>query len=313
MLMVIAYHCLCYYGIWSNSPIINYYYIGLGKFINSIDMPIFFILSGFLYSSKLNENHNTTNTIPFIRKKIKRLLIPYIIWGIAINLMFSDQYQFKYIFTGISHLWFLLTLMMIFIITHSTRKWWLNISISSLYGATVILLLMAPLNDLIYINLLTLSRTLQYLPYFFIGIIFSRYYSKSPIHPHKYSIIILVITCISSLLLCTIDTDDYIIRAISKYIVIPLFSIIIISISWILCQQINFKDTAIIHSLDQNSMGIYIIHHILIVAATSNNSLSTLFITHYIGAPIILFISSLSISWIISILINNSKFRFILG
>lgn len=43
MIMVIIYHCLCYYGVWADSSIINPIYVGLCKFMNSIDMPVFLL------------------------------------------------------------------------------------------------------------------------------------------------------------------------------------------------------------------------------------------------------------------------------
>ena len=317
MLMVIFYHCLCYYGIWPDSPITIPSYIGLCKFMNSIDMPVFFILSAYLYTDKLLNTDKYNNSKEFMRKKLKRLLLPYLFWGIVINLLFINRYHFISILYGISHLWFLLTLMMVFLIVHLTRTRWIKMTLPSLYALTFLLYVITPLRELIPGNLLTIKQTLQYLPFFFVGIILAR--SKSsiesfPVKNHKYLIIILLMSLFLSIFLAFYQTDYHLADKICKYIIIPFLSTFIISAFWILCQHIHFKNLTIIKSLDYNSMGIYIIHHILIISAISNNQISILMRSHYIVSPMVLFIVVLSISWGISFLINRYKFSsYILG
>lgn len=317
MIMVIIYHCLCYYGVWADSSIINPIYVGLCKFMNSIDMPVFFIISAFLYTEKLLNTEEYNNSKEFLKRKAKRLLIPYLFWGIVINILFIDRYNFISILSGISHLWFLLTLMMIFFIVHLTRSKWIRIKISSLCILTFSLLLITPFGIFVPFDFLTIKQVLQYLPYFFVGIIFAR--SKSliqyaSVEIHKYLIIILLMALFTSLFLCFYTSNFHLINTVSKYIIIPFLSILIISSSYILCQHINFKDIGIIRSLDYNSMGIYIIHHILIIAAISNARLSTLITTHYVISPVILFIFVLLTSWGIGLLVNRYKISsYILG
>lgn len=55
-------------------------------------------------------------------------------------------------------------------------------------------------------------------------------------------------------------------------------------------------------------MGIYIIHHILIIAAISNTQLSVIIGTHYIVSPILLFLIGTLASWKISSLMKKYKF-----
>lgn len=310
MLMVVFYHCLCYYGIWPDSSITISGYVAVCQFLNSIDMPVFFILSAYLYADKLLNTDIYNNTKGFIWKKVKRLILPYLFWGIVINILFIDRYHFISLLYGISHLWFLLTLMMIFLIAHLTQKKWIKMSLSSLYILTFLLFVISPLRELIPENILTIKQTLQYFPFFFIGIIFAR--SKQSIQSfssknHKYLIIILLVALLSSVFLCFYTTNYHLINTQYKNLFISLLSVIIISSSWILCQRVHFKGITIVRNLDYNSMGIYIIHHILIIAAISNNQLSTLIRAHYIIAPITLFFVALSISWLMSSLISRYK------
>ena len=316
MMIVIIYHCLCYYGVWADSLITNPIYVGLCKFMNSIDMPVFFIISGFLYADKLLNTEKYNNSKDFLNKKVKRLLIPYLFWGIVINILFINRYHFISMLDGISHLWFLLTLLMVFIIVHLMREKWIIMKISSLCILVFILLLITPLRILIPFDFLTIKQILQYLPYFFIGIIFSRSKtSMQTLSTKKYKLLIFLLCSVSlSIFLCFYTSNIHLINTISKYIIIPFLSIIVISSSWILCQCINFKEVGIIRSLDKNSMGIYIIHHILIIAVISNTQLSVIIGTHYIISPILLFFVVLLTSWWISLLINRYKVSsYILG
>ena len=127
-------------------------------------------------------------------------------------------------------------------------------------------------------------------------------------------IIILLMSLFLSIFYAFYQSDYHLIGKFCKYIIIPLLSAFIISSFWVLCQHLHFKNFTIIKSLDYNSMGIYIIHHILIISVISNNQLSILMRSHYIISPMVLFIVVLSISWGISFLINKYKFSsYILG
>lgn len=51
----------------------------LKSFINIIQMPLFFSISGFLFYYSINKQKNFK---PFFTKKVKRLLIPFLVIGI---------------------------------------------------------------------------------------------------------------------------------------------------------------------------------------------------------------------------------------
>lgn len=53
-------------------------------------------------------------------------------------------------------------------------------------------------------------------------------------------------------------------------------------------------------------MGIYIIHHIIILE-TNSSTLGQQSMEHYILYPIVLFIMSLDISWLITYILQKSK------
>lgn len=307
MLMVVCYRCLCYYGIWPDSTVIRPEYVGLCRFLNSIDMPVFFMLSAYLYTDKSLNTKAYNDSWVFVKKKVKRLLFPYLLWGVAINLLFIHRYHFTSLLTGISHLWFLLALMMIFLITHLTRRFWIKLSNIKLCLLTVLLLLISIIRVRVPINILAIGQTLQYLPFFFVGIILAINKSRSPLSSHHRICYILIFSLSCSFLLCFYNSQFHLLDIFIKYIILPLFSILIISTSWLLCKHIRFKEYSVINSLDRNSMGIYIIHHVLLIAAISNDSIAYVIKAHYIAAPVAMFFIALSTSWLISSFLNRLK------
>lgn len=61
-------------------------------------------------------------------------------------------------------------------------------------------------------------------------------------------------------------------------------------------------------SLDRHSMGIYIIHHILIWSALLFiPGLTLLMDSHPVGAPALLFMGALTISWLLSAVMSRNR------
>lgn len=131
--------------------------------------------------------------------------------------------------------------------------------------------------------------------------------SRSPLSSHHRICYILIFSLSCSFLLCFYNSQFHLLDIFIKYIILPLFSILIISTSWLLCKHIRFKEYSVINSLDRNSMGIYIIHHVLLIAAISNDSIAYVIKAHYIAAPVAMFFIALSTSWLISSFLNRLK------
>ena len=118
MLMIIAFHSMLFYtGKWwrFNGP-----YIILWKkfseFLNTIDLPMFVFISGFLFAHLYINKSKYHDRTQFVLEKVRRLLIPYLFWGIFLVITMPSLNQWSELLTGISHLWFLLMLFIIFTI-----------------------------------------------------------------------------------------------------------------------------------------------------------------------------------------------------
>lgn len=111
MLMVVFYHCLCPYSIWDGSD----YFIGfhvqtwdvVAGMLSQVHLPIFFLISGYLFAYKRNMGGDDDN-IKFVKDKAARVLIPYCVIGLSLCIL--QNRDVGQMLNGISHLWFLLAI-----------------------------------------------------------------------------------------------------------------------------------------------------------------------------------------------------------
>ena len=129
ILVVIGHSIIMYSDEWSLHVYDNNIISFIKRGINIIQMPLFFSLSGYLFSNNINKY---TDRLTFIKKKIKRLLLPYVLiglfWMIPIKYIlnikgYREKGLYNIIVKGLfmgndnGHLWYLLTLFFIFIIS----------------------------------------------------------------------------------------------------------------------------------------------------------------------------------------------------
>ena len=177
-------------------PVIQSELSWLHSWIYSFHMPLFFLVSGYLFSLT-NPEFEKACTGKFVQKKIKRLLIPYVVIGTVIfgvkyvfaglshaTRLFSIENFFKMFvipgadYSTIGHLWYVFTLFMIFLVVLvligvrliSDKRLW---SVALAAGGLWLLDSVLPA-----IQLLNGSSVLYYAPYFLIGILLQRYYEQ---------------------------------------------------------------------------------------------------------------------------------------
>jgi len=291
---------------WPDSLITIPFYRDIGKFIHSIDMSIFMFISGYLYANILFHSDKYNGTNVFLKNKAKRLLIPYILWGGIINVLFIDRYQIKSILFGISHLWFLLALMTIFVIVHLSRKFWMDLHIIKMFALICFFFVVSPLVSKLGLTIFALPSAMYYLPVFFTGIVcakFSVVWRNFIMQHRKQMQILLGALVVWQFLLCFMDIPKSLCSQSTRF-----FSIIIIVLVWGLCLGKQWKTLNVIKSLDANSMGIYIIHHILLIYVITNDSMALMMVEHWCLSPIILFVLVSVVSWGLASLINQSRY-----
>ncbi len=315
MMMIVMYHCLCYNaGVWGMNQVDLYSQeiTAIIKNISTVGLNAFVLISGLLYF-RFNEAGRYGDTSSFLRRKFKRLLMPYLIMGTVICCAFSQKYGFTDLLYGISHLWFLLMLFEIFIFAAITKCLWMRLkTLGCIFVCVILLLLNAIFVKYIYpgysINgkfILAIQFTSSYLPMFYLGMITEKYKVYNKIAFHRIIRLIIAIAAFAggACLIYTPVHGVMFIQWIPPYL---LFLMFYRGGQYGRCMDSNnTKCRKALLFFDRYSMPVYIIHHILIFALLLYAPITRDFLgNHIVLSPVCLFFIitpvSLSLSYFLS-------------
>lgn len=160
--------------------------IYITNFIYSFHMPLFMCISGCVYGLCRFELNKYNNKKDFIANKIKRLLVPYLFIGffyvapVMCLLSLTENSYIEYVLNGIifgqdsRHLWFLTTLFFIFVIMiFFDNKIYNNKNVLLICIIFIIINILSR-----FVRIVIISNTMQYLFYFFLGVIINKYFYK---------------------------------------------------------------------------------------------------------------------------------------
>lgn len=312
MILIIAFHSLCFYaGIWwyLTTDIIPLWKI-IASPIVKIGLTLFFCISGFLFGFNFIHKQKYKKANSFFSNKAKRIITPYLFWGsFLIITMPQIHISWTNIFTGPAHLWFLLVLFELFIITYSLLYYNVisNTSPSKkekLIDAGIIILSFLPLYIWRSISnhhfILCIEDTLYYLPSFIVGVIIAKQHVISEYY-RKYTLIIIILGLIYLLFLSTTDVS---LNSV-KY---RLPSLLIASSIILLGKSSHYFSASnkLILIIDNNCMGIYIFNQIIIFMILFNPTLNSFLCHHPYLGPFLLFIMSFLIPLLLSVLFHKN-------
>lgn len=311
MFMIIAFHSMLFYtGKWwqFNGPSIPLW-VKISEFLNTIDLPMFVFISGFLFGHLYINKNKYRDKVQFLLGKAQRLLIPYLFWGMFMVITMPSLNQWSELLTGISHLWFLLMLFEVFMITiwaspflcfKASHLQWMLVFIGAVLLFNVYHLFST------HHYFLCLHAVLFYLPAFLLGMCCARFRLQERISGN-FAIFLLPIALFvlaSYLFLCAPFPfiANYTLQLITGYIVIICSFVL-------LCQKYNPGKTVakFINHIDRLSMGIYIFNQIVINMFIITPSVRYfLGEHHYIGVPVLFVVGSI-IPYFLSFLFNKSR------
>lgn len=293
--------------------------LNLGKYIYSFHMPLFFFMSGGVFSyCYFEKNKNKIQSVLF--EKAKKLLVPFLFIGIFYMLPIRYFIGLDEIFKisvlnfliGIKtgHLWFLWALFNIFILMFILLKYDYRKMILPVYILNIISLKSS--------NYFMVSSTLKYFLWFYIGFIFylekKFIYEKIKDQKSKISLLIKIIIIILLITLTMIKYETFLnsdslgklVRYNLKNLIAFLLIIKCYLIFDIFSEKINGK---CFEKLDKLGFGIYLLHEPLIYLMISK--INPLNWNPYI-CTIIYFGVSLFLSGLITIIYIN-RYNFIKG
>ncbi|MCD8155757.1 MAG: acyltransferase, partial [Clostridiales bacterium] len=144
-LVVFAHVCWMYTGDGVITPIVPSTLLSsLAKIIYTFHMPLYMCTTGMVYGYCIDDMNKYSDTAKFVRSKFKRLIVPYLFIGcfwvapIMVFFHFTESNYPEYIVKGIffaenpRHLWFLISLFIIFIICATFKK--LRFKINPFFG-----------------------------------------------------------------------------------------------------------------------------------------------------------------------------------
>ena len=299
MLMIVLFHCMFFNtGEWSVYPctIPNEITKSVASIIVSIALPMFFFISGFLFTYIYKYKNGYRDWRLFTWNKLKRLILPTFSWTIIYLFFFPFRYTVSEYLSGIRHLWFLPTLFVIFIIAWvcihfllAKRKPYLDL--------LIILVLFVASNA---VHILYWSQFIgkfsYYISYFVGGMMFCKY---------QFAFFNKTIEVVCILILIGLHSINTIyIFHVSQFV---LETVVLIAICCLMFDLLSFAKmdgsfaSHILSSLDKNSMGIYLVHQVLIMTLYQYTQFEESWLTYhpYIG-PIMLFAVVFPLSWAFS-------------
>lgn len=308
MLMVVFYHCLCPYSIWDGSD----FYIGfhvliwdvVDEILAQIHLPIFFLISGYLYGYKRIRGGYSDN-VKFVKDKTLRVLVPYAIVGLFLCLL-QDR-DISQMLNGISHLWFLMTIFECYVLGKllDTVLKMQERKVQLVMGGLVLFIVLIPYR-IPLMQFLCLSNIIKYFPFYMLGMLASKMnFGKYTKYKAKTLVLIIILLLFFAL------QQVYI----KKTSITMLLGVSIVSFIFIYarCQNIP-KLPSWVTSLDKCSMGIYIVHHIVIQEMNSIAFFHVYAGEHYYSYPMLQFVAITIVCWsMVAVCKKNKYSKYILG
>lgn len=86
------------------SPVVLLYKLIANALIPAANMPLFTAISGFVFAYLYNELGKYREFLPFVKNKARRLLLPYVVFGVLNVLTVYDSLGLSSLYTGAPHL-----------------------------------------------------------------------------------------------------------------------------------------------------------------------------------------------------------------
>ena len=260
LLVVLGHVCNMYLPNGLIHPAVSSDLIGyISLYIYSFHMPLFVFVSGSVYAFQSEVLGRRDGFQVFIKKKAKRLLIPYVVFGLLlIFLMCGCGFRSNlcdYIFNGVllskdsRHLWFVLMLFEVFVLFYLMNrclqlfhcpKW-----------ALVVLSLVCYLSSNYFPYILQINNAFRYVFWFTLGFVFILYKNEVQ-RVVVYSV-------------CIVFLFAYLVIEHNVSFDIPFFSTItaltgILVVYSLSCDFKSISRTPFFRLVSKNSLGIYLYH-----------------------------------------------------
>ena len=300
IMSLVAWHSYCSYTAWGigNSPLDCTYSLMFMFFAPTANMPLFTFLSGYLFCFLFKEKGKYTVFNGFLKNKVNRLLIPYLILGFIINLtQIGRGKPLMPMFYGApNHMWYCLMLFYCFVIC-----WLVENKLGQKYNIFLALLS--------YIFVLFVGRRYlsvdsplgwymlaYFYSYFYMGFLTFQYADGIFPFLQKYFNFL----CVA--FVCSVIAAYY------NYNSYGVSSILFVSLLITITRQIKMHSPLWIEVIAKYSFGIYVFHQWIIWNVTHYEPMRPIIHEHFILFPLILYVSVFSLSYLLTHISLKTRF-----
>lgn len=293
MLAVVVYHCLCGYstiwgGTWSWQVIDVWNTIA--HVLSYYHMPLFVLISGFLFKYVQSTGKYSTFK-PFLRKKIKRIVIPYIFWGSVLYVILGGRVG--RLQDGYMHLWFLFFIFQAYLTYFFINKVINNgvAEISIVITSLLAIVLFEKFKSNIGLWEWGIHSYLHYMPYYIIGVLVCRFLQRYSLAMNMS--VVGLVTCLLGFIFCY--------WFVCKYTLAVLFALFVLVFGICAMSKLSIKANVWIKKLDNYCLPIYILHH-PIIQLMNDSEFGITYMPHYWIYPIAQFCVVMLLSLFITML-----------
>ena len=288
MLLVVYYHCICPYYMWRNgiasAGVVIPLYQRLSVGLSMVHLPVFFAVAGYLFGYK-RVGGGYTDQRRFLMDKAKRVLVPYFTVGLLMIGLRQGR-LIGLIAGGVGHLWFLMTLfecyavgkLIDFVLAERIR-----VKVAALFFTALCWALSTfwPF---------VLGHDFPHYFFFYLGGMLLGTLDIDRLRKWRMLFVMIVVVSLAVMVLeATLG---------SRRLLAWPGSIALVFFVLLAFRTSHIGDVPRwVKSLDVCSMGIYIVHHIVIQAMDRTDLLRPLLQTHYYMYPSVQFVLVLLFSW----------------
>lgn len=280
-------------------------------FIN-VAMPMFVFVSGYLFAF-LWRKGKYQNFWELVKNKVKRLLLPYFVFGLVMMATTSNFHPFNLLYGNYWHLWFLPMLFWCFVVAFFLSKYFVSLQSQVIIACVSFALsLFFPF----FPEILGFQYITRWFCWFYLGIIIYNYKDKLIVSIAKFRLeYILFIAYLAITIYKPTKYGD-----IYWYNVIAQICIVVVLWYWV--NKIDWHKLKLMQpivSISNCSYGIYIFHNwiqMYLISRTAQRlfPLERWAAEHTILFPLCFFLLSLGISYVLTrLLLKTRAGRFLIG
>ena len=294
VISLVAWHSYCSYVCWGygNSPLDRAYSMLFSFLTPDANMPLFTFMAGYLFCFLLMEKRKYGEFKPFLKNKVHRLLIPFLVWGALTNLTEVNRSILEMVYGKPSHLWYCLMLF------YCYNACWLIEKLGSKYNVAAMglsaLIVIAKGKGALNPNIpLGLFLPMYYYCYFYLGFVLFKHKDMFLRYMKKGWMLFVALAYVG---LSVLDKSHLVLFHSVTYIALIL-AVFNLGGGNPETSEKKCRWQTIINSISKCSMGIYVFHQWIIWNITRSEFSHNFIHEHYVMFPLLCWIGTFCFSW----------------